>query len=79
MDSDWRHGVFLGQRALSGEYVVDTPDGMCRPRTVHRRPEEKRWEDVRSFVVGLPWKLSKANDGDADVLLDETPQEPSSS
>ncbi len=50
---------------------------MCRPRTLHRRPEEKRWEDVLSFVVGLPWKLSKAHDGDAEAL-DENPQLPSS-
>ena len=40
--------------------------------------EEKRWEDVLSFVVGLPWKLGKAHDGDAEVFLDETLQEPSS-
>ena len=52
---------------------------MCRPRTLHRRPEEKKWEDVLGFVVGLPWKLSKAHDGDAEVFLDETPPEPSSS
>ena len=63
MDSDWKHGVFLGQRALSGEYMVGPPDGICRPRSIHRRPEEKRWEDVLSLVVGLPWKLSKNHDG----------------
>ena len=57
---------------------MGTPDGMCRPRTLHRRPEEKRWEDVLSFVVGLPWKLSKAHDGDAKVFLDGNPQLPSS-
>lgn len=79
MDSDWHHGVFLGQRALFGEHVVGTPDGICRPRTIHRRPVEKRWEDVLSLVAGQPWKLSKAHDGDAEVFLGETPPEPSSS
>ena len=79
MDSDWRHAVFLGQRALSGEYMVGTPDGICRPRSIHRRPEEKRWEDVLSNVIGLPWKLRKHHDGDKEVFLDENPAEPSSS
>ena len=59
--------------------MVDTLYGMCRPHTVHRRPEEKRWGNVLSFVVGLPWKLNKAHDGDAGVFFNETPQEPFSS
>ena len=79
MDSDWHHGAFLGQRGLSGEYVVGTSAGICRPRTIHRRPEEKRWEEVLGSVVGMPWKLSKDHDGDAEVFLDENPAEPSSS
>lgn len=79
MDSDWHNGAFLGQRALSGEYLVGTLDWICRPRTIHVRPEEKGWEEVLISVVGLPWKLSKAHDGDAEVVLDETPSEPSSS
>ena len=44
MVSDWHHGAFLGQTAPSGEYVVGTPGGICRPRTIHRRPEDKRWD-----------------------------------
>ena len=79
MDADWKHGVFLGQRALSGEYMVGTPDGICRPRSIHRRPQEKRWEDVLSCVVGMPWKLSEKHDGDKEVFLDENPEEASSS
>ena len=79
MDADWKHGVFLGQRALSGEYMVGTPEGVCRPRSIHRRPQEKRWEEVLSYAVGLPWKLSKDHDGDKEVFLDENPEEASSS
>ena len=79
MDTDWRHGAFLGQRALSGEYMVGTSDGICRPRSIHRRPEEKRWEDVLGSIVGMPWKLSKNHDGNKEVFLDENPAEPSSS
>ena len=73
------HGAFLGQRALSGEYVVGASAGICRPRSIHRRPEERRWEDVLSSVVGMPWKLSKDHDGDKEVFLDGNPVEPSSS
>ena len=79
MDSDWRHVVFLGQRSLSGEYMVGTPDGVCRPRSIHRRPQERRWGDVLSCIVGLPWKLSKDHDGDKEVFLDEDPGDPSPS
>ena len=79
MEADWKHGVFLGQRALSGEYMVGTPEGVCRPRSIHRRPQERRWEDVLSCVVGLPWKLSKDHDGDKEVFLDENPEGASSS
>ena len=79
MEADWKHGVFLGQRALSGEYMVGTPEGVCRPRSIHRRPQERRWEDVLSCVVGLPWKLSKNHDGDKEVFLDENPEGASSS
>ena len=58
--------------------MVGTPDGICRPRSIHRRPQEKRWEDVLSCIVGMPWKLSKDHDGDKEVFLDENPEGPSS-
>ena len=35
-------GIFLGQRTLSGYYSVGIVEGMFRPRTIHRRPVEKR-------------------------------------
>ena len=31
MDADWKHGVFLGQRALSGEYMVGLRKGFVVP------------------------------------------------
>ena len=40
-------------------------------RIIHRRPEKNRWEEVLASVAGLPWKLSKGHDGDAEVFLDE--------
>ena len=68
MDTDCGHGAFLGQRALSGEHLVGASDGICRPRSIHRRPDERRWEDVLSSVVGMPRKLSKDHDGDKEVF-----------
>ena len=56
---------------------MGTVDGTFRPRTIHRVPVEKRWVDNLSFVSGLPWKLNKDHDGDADVFVDENPPDPS--
>ena len=43
MDSDWSDGIFLGHRSVSGEYLVGSPSGVYRPRTVRRVPLEQRW------------------------------------
>ena len=56
MDSAWKEGIFLGQRTVSGEYLVGSKEGVFRPRTVARVPIEKRWIDNLSFVTALPWK-----------------------
>ena len=77
MDAEWDHGFSLGQRTLSGEYIVGTAEGTFRPRAVHRVPVEKRWIDNLKFVSGLPWKLTKDHDGDAEVFLYTDPPEPS--
>ena len=77
LDAGGHGGVFLGQRTLSGEYIVGTSEGTIRPRTVHRVPVEKRWIDNLKFVSGLPWKLNKDHDGDSEVFLNMDPPEPS--
>ena len=56
MDSDWSEGVFLGQRSVSGEYLVGSPSGVYRPRTVRRVPLEQRWVDNLSMICCVPWK-----------------------
>ena len=53
MDSAWKHVIFLGQRTLSGEYMVGTMDGVVRPRTIHRRPVEERWKNNLEYATGL--------------------------
>ena len=45
MDSDWTEGIFLGQRTVSGEYLVGSISGVFRPWTVRRTPLEQRLVD----------------------------------
>ena len=78
LDSAWKNGVFLGQRTVSGEFLVGTMEGIMRPRTVHRVPKENRWTDNLEFVTGLPWKLNKDHEPGEEVLLDTVPRAPSS-
>jgi len=40
MDSAWKEGVYLGQRTVSGEYLVGSKEGVFRPRTISRVPAE---------------------------------------
>ena len=51
LDSLWNIGVFVGYRSTTGEYMVVTPEGAWKTRTLRRQPEEERWrrEDVESM------------------------------
>ena len=55
MDTQTSEGVYLGQRTVSGEYLVGSAEGVVRPRTVYRAPLGNRWKDNLSPVTGLPW------------------------
>ena len=50
MDTQTSEGMYLGQRKVSGEYLVGSAEGVFRPRTVHRVPLEKRWNDNLSLL-----------------------------
>ena len=54
-------GVFVGYCSTTGQYMVVTPEGAWKTRTLRRQPEEERWrrEDVES-VKYTPWRT---NDG----------------
>ena len=77
MDSDWSEGVFLGQRSVSGEYLVGSPSGVYRPRTVRRVPFEQRWVGNLSMISCLPWKHNSRHEAGEEVLLSEEPPTPS--
>jgi hypothetical protein len=50
------YGVFVGVEPKSGEFLVLTPDGAVRARTVHRLQPDKRWDlEFVSSVKGAPW------------------------
>ena len=77
MDSAWKVGIYLGQRAVSREYLVGAKEGIFRPRTVHRVPVEPRCEDNLSFAAGLPWKHNMSREEGEAVMLDTYAPEPS--
>ena len=77
MDTDWYEGIFLGQRAVSGEYLVSSPSGVFRPRTVRRVPFEQRWVDNLSMVPWVPWKHNAKHEEGDEVLLSDEPPTPS--
>ena len=77
MDTDWAEGIFLGQRSVSGEYLVGSTLGVFRPRTVRKVPLEKRWVDNLSMISCLPWKHNSRHEAGDEVLLSEEPPTPS--
>ena len=78
MDTDWSEGIFLGQRSVSGEFLVGSTLGVFRPRTVRRIPLEQRWIDNLSMINCLPWKHNSRHEAGDEVLLAEEPPTPSS-
>ena len=70
MDTQTSEGIYLGQRTVSGEYLVGSAEGVFRPRTVYRVPSENRWSDNLSLVTGLPWKHNAEHEVGEEVMLD---------
>ena len=65
MEIRWRDGIYLGVRAASGEMIAGTEEGICRTRTIRRKPFEERWSQVNALKVGgVPWKVSEEDEGD---------------
>ena len=75
MDSQTSEGIYLGQRTVSGECLVGAIEGVFRPRTVYRIPEENRWSGNLAMANGLPWKFDPEQGEDA--ALDAYVPEPS--
>ena len=78
MDTPTSKGIYLGQRTVSGEYLVGSAEGVFRLRTVYRVPAEEMWNDNLSLVIGLPWKHNAEHEVGEDVMLDAYAPVPSS-
>ena len=61
-------GYLLGLRGLTNEFLIGTPSGIERVRTIKRRPIQERW-DLRAFNAfrGLPWKYKDVQNIDDPV------------
>ena len=69
----WQDGVYLGQRAVSGECIVGFGSGVETTRNVHRKPEGERWTpDSERLVQGVPWRTSP-DDPEQDGLVEVLP------
>ena len=44
LDSNFRDGIFLGVVWRSGEFIIGTPDGIFKCRTVEPRPNETAYD-----------------------------------
>jgi len=67
----WSNGVFLGIKGLRGEVIVSDSSGVCKTRTVQRRPISDRWDIASSDLVRyVPWKVNENDEkADGEVLV----------
>ena len=57
MDSRWFSGVFVGVHGLTHEFLIGTPYGIERARTIKRKPVPERWDhQLLNNFRGLPWR-----------------------
>ena len=58
----FNHGIWVGINEHTGEYIVMTPDGIKRTRTIRRIPEADRWDQAfMKGCKGTPWDTAGAD------------------
>ena len=68
----WEDGIFLGVKGSTGEMIIGDERGVWRTRTIRRKPEGERWSRKNlDKIGGVPWKMTKAGDGDGEELKTE--------
>ena len=56
-DPRFQDGIWLGIRLGSEEYLIGTPSGVFKARSIRRKPLESRWDHSQvSAIMGTPWK-----------------------
>ena len=69
----WAEGVYIGLKMNTGEKLIATTEGVCKARSIKRRPESERWDaDEIMKVTGTPWKPYLFSE--SDELLSKPPQ-----
>ncbi len=56
MTPRFNFGIWIGINETTGEYLVTTPEGIKRARTIRRMPSDSRWDaDFMRRCKGTPW------------------------
>ena len=77
LDIVWADGVYLGHKALSGESIIGTSEGVFKTRTDRRVPAEDRWNyELFSSIIGVPWKCGPQADEAEQIIQDVAPLVP---
>ena len=54
---DGRKGVYIGMKMNTGAKLIAATEGVCKARSIRRRPENERWDtDGIMKVFGSPRK-----------------------
>ena len=57
LDSLWCLGVYVGYRAVTGEFMVVSDEGAYKTRSLKRVPVEERWQrEAIEKIKYTPWK-----------------------
>ena len=69
INSRWDFGIFVGIRSRSGEFVISTPEGLNKARSIRRVALQDRWSaDAVKWVRYVPWNKYKDDDqADGDL------------
>ena len=56
MGTRWREGIFLGYSRTSNTYIIGTPDGIEKARSMTRKPLDQRWKpEGLAEIKATPW------------------------
>jgi hypothetical protein len=69
LSSAWKHGVYVGIRSKSGEFIVADKEGIWKARSIRRLPLDERWKSSNLDMVShFPWKTREGAVVQTDVI-----------
>ena len=70
----WAKGIWLGRSWNSNEHIIVHANGISRPRTIRRLPDERKWRgDLIEKATTAPWGEDLARDEDDEVDDEDKP------